>query len=72
MLFRSILPVALHTNYKLLPDDGKLLLRPSPIRIRVLDPITPTSGEEDEVERLKLATFEAIQQELNRVNGSFR
>jgi 1-acyl-sn-glycerol-3-phosphate acyltransferase len=62
-----ILPVALHTNYKALPDDGKLRLSWSPINITILDPIYPLStNEEEEIPRLRQATYDAIKNSLER------
>lgn len=64
----SILPVVLHTNYRLLPDDGNLSLRYHTIHIDVLPPIPPTGDDEEAVKNLRDQTYKTIQDRLNQVN----
>jgi 1-acyl-sn-glycerol-3-phosphate acyltransferase len=60
-----ILPVALIRNHKIFPDDERYLVFRHPIEIIVGDPIYPTGKNEDDIKKLKIATFEAIQMNLD-------
>lgn len=64
-----ILPVTLPTNYQILPDDGRFLVYRKTLEIIVHRPIYPQSEGEDEILRLKEATYHVIQQELNKQRG---
>ncbi len=63
-----ILPVVLHDNYKVLPDNGKYLLYNHKIRISILEPIYPKSNVENEIGNLRDQVFQLIQNELNSSN----
>lgn len=60
-----VLPIVLHDNYKVFPDDGKYLLFHHPIRITVGNPISPTGNTDDDVAELRQATHSWIQEKLN-------
>ncbi len=61
-----VLPVVLHDNYRILPDDGKFLFFPQRLRITILEPIYPQNNEDAEISRLKGTTYSLIQSELNK------
>ncbi len=61
----AILPLAIHNNYRILPDDNKFQLRNYPIQITVLNPIHPTDPAYSNVDDLKKKVYDIIQTELN-------
>ena len=56
-----VLPVALHTNHLIMPDDGRYLLFRQTIRITIGAPIEPMGISDEEIKNLKQATYQAIQ-----------
>jgi 1-acyl-sn-glycerol-3-phosphate acyltransferase len=63
-----ILPVVMHSNYKILADDGKFLVFRHPILIEILEPIFPTSQDETEITRLKVLTHRKISEALSKAS----
>ncbi len=60
-----VLPVVLHDNYKILPDDGKYLLNNHKLRISILEPIKPPEEVQEKAAWLKDNVSATIQKELN-------
>lgn len=60
-----IVPITLPTNYKLLPDDGKFLLRGNKLNIVVHEAIECRNLEEADLKDLKERVFGIIQDELD-------
>ena len=65
-----IVPITLPTNYKLMPDDGRLLLRGNKLNIVVHEAIDCRGMNESNLKELKARVFKTIQDELNRWNNS--
>lgn len=63
-----IVPITLPTNHKLLPDDGKLLLRGNKLNIVVHEAIDCRGMDESNLKELKERVFSVIQGELNKWN----
>lgn len=61
-----VVPVTLVYDYKLLPDKKPLRFHYHPCKIVMDEPIYPRENSEQEVKRLKEATFKCIQDELDR------
>lgn len=60
-----IVPITLPTNYKMLPDDGKLFLRGNKLNIVVHEAIDCSKMELTDLQELKEKVFGIIQQELD-------
>ena len=60
-----LVPISLPTNYLLLPDDGKLLLKGNNLNIVVHEAIDCSALSDAEVFELKDKVFKIIQSELN-------
>lgn len=63
-----IVPITLPTNHKLLPDDGKLLLRGNKLNIVVHEAIDCRDMDETHLKELKERVFNVIQDELDEWN----
>ena len=63
-----IVPITLPTNHKLLPDDGKLLLRGNKLNIVVHEAIDCRNMDETHVKELKERVHKIIQDELDKWN----
>jgi len=61
-----LVPVTLPTNYLLLPDDNKLLLRGNKLNIVVHEAIDCRNKKEEDLKELKEEVFSTIQLELNK------
>jgi 1-acyl-sn-glycerol-3-phosphate acyltransferase len=66
-----IVPVTLPSNWELLPDDGKLLLRGKNLNIVIHEAIDTTGLKEDDVAALRESVFEIIQNTLNEKNSIY-
>jgi 1-acyl-sn-glycerol-3-phosphate acyltransferase len=64
-----VVPITLPTNHKLLPDDGKLLLRSNKVNIVVHEAIDCSGMDESNLKELKEQVYDTIQNELNNWNG---
>jgi 1-acyl-sn-glycerol-3-phosphate acyltransferase len=66
---KLIVPVTLPDNWRIFPDDGKLLPRPGLCRIIIHPPIDPASFEQDALIATQAECFKSIQSKLDRVAG---
>ena len=61
-----IVPITLPTNHRLMPDDGKLLLRGNKINIVVHEAIDCSGMDDSQLKDLKDRVFNIIQDELDK------
>lgn len=61
-----IVPITLLTNYRILPDDGRIRMHWYPMRAVVHTPIETAGMTQADVERLKQETYQLIDTELTR------
>lgn len=63
-----VLPVVIHDNHKILPDDGKFLMFNHKLRMTILEPVFPQNNDETEIDNIKDLVFEKVQKELDENN----
>jgi 1-acyl-sn-glycerol-3-phosphate acyltransferase len=61
-----VVPVTLLTNYKILPDRSPIRLHRHALRAVIHPPIATTGMTLEDIERLKAATYNEIQEELKK------
>jgi 1-acyl-sn-glycerol-3-phosphate acyltransferase len=66
-----IVPVSLTNNWRLLPDDGKFLLRDRKIRIVIHKAIDTSGLKEEDIAMLRDKSFAIIQEELLASNKQY-
>ncbi|MEM8965327.1 MAG: lysophospholipid acyltransferase family protein [Bacteroidota bacterium] len=65
-----VVPVTIPFNYLILPDDGKLLMRPRRPVMVIHQPIETKGLTENEQNQLRKQTFQIIEQELKKFHPS--
>ncbi len=65
-----VVPVTIPYNYLILPDDGKLLMRPKRPVMVIHSPIETVGMTDDDQNQLREQTFEVIRQELKKFHSS--
>lgn len=60
-----IVPVTLPFNWKILPDDGKLLMRPKRPKVIMHEPIMTAGMHCEDIDFLKEQTFQVLDKELS-------
>ena len=66
-----VVPVTLASNWRLLPDDGRLLLRGNHMKIVVHEAISTDKMTEEDVPALREKVFNTIQEELLAQNSAY-
>lgn len=61
-----IVPVTIHNNHILLPDERPLIVKPGLVSLKVHKPIWPQGNDNKAVTELKNQVFEVIQNELDK------
>mgnify|MGYP001079560655 CR=1 FL=1 len=67
-----VVPITIPYNYLILPDDGKLLMRPRRPVMIIHPPIETVGMTEDDQKQLREQTFEVIRQELEKFHPSVK
>lgn len=65
-----LVPVTIATNWIVLPDDGKFLIRSRKLKLIVHEPIATDNGQAQEVRELKSKVFGIIENELKAQNNA--
>ena len=61
-----IVPITLLTNYRILPDDGRIRMHRHPMRAVIHPPIETVGMTQQDTERLKQETYQIISTELQQ------
>ena len=61
-----ILPVVLHCNHRIFPDDGRFLMFREKLEVSVGSPIYPKGTSDEDIQHLKDVTFQKIQSKLSK------
>ena len=64
-----IVPITLLTNYRILPDDGRVRMHRYPMRAVIHRPIQTTGMTQNDMERLKQETYRIIEAEFSKAAG---